>query len=214
MNPITILVIDDDQQICFALKELFKFQGWKVYAAENVKDGLKLFREKKPAMVLIDYHMPDINGVEGVKMLRQLSQTTPIMVLTIEESQEVADAFLEAGASDFANKPIKAPDMISRIKLHLRLMEQNSQFSESYPKGLSGSTFELIGRFLDRNSEYATISFIAEGTGLAYQTTNRYLQHMEKEGIVEKQCIYGTGGRPEYMYRKINMRKSLHDDDI
>lgn len=213
MNPVTLLVIDDDPQIRFALEELFKFQGWKVYAAENVRDGLRLFREKAPAMVLIDYHMPDTNGVEGVKRLRQLSQHTPIMVLTIEESQEVADAFLEAGASDFAIKPIKALDMISRIKLHLRLMEQNQHFSGSCPKGLSGGTMELIDHFMDENCEFATISTIAKGTGLAYQTTNRYLQHMEREGVVEKQYIYGTGGRPKYMYRKINTRKSLHENE-
>ena len=53
-------------------------------------------------------------------MLRALSHTVPIIVFTIDESQEVADQFLQAGASDFALKPIKAPDIISRIKLHLR----------------------------------------------------------------------------------------------
>jgi len=202
MKAVTLLVIDDDPQIRFALEELFKFQGWEALAAESVRAGLQLFKEKQPSMVLIDYHMPDINGVEGVKLLRRLSRSTPIMVLTIEESQEVADAFLEAGATDFAIKPIKALDMISRIKLHLRLMEQNKQFSGNYPKGLSGSTMELIVHFLDANPEYAAISAIAEGTGLAYQTTNRYLQHMEREGFVEKACIYGTGGRPKYMYRR------------
>lgn len=201
-KAVTLLVIDDDPQIRFALEELFKFQGWEVLAAENVREGLRLFREKWPSMVLIDYHMPDLNGVEGVKQLRLLSRRTPIMVLTIEERQEVADAFLEAGATDFAIKPIKALDMISRIKLHLRLMEQNKRFPGSCPKGLSGSTMELIEHYLDAHAEYATISAIAEGTGLAYQTTNRYLQHMEREGIAEKNCIYGTGGRPKYMYRK------------
>ncbi|MBQ3575028.1 MAG: response regulator [Clostridia bacterium] len=213
MNPITLLVIDDDQQICFALEELFKFQGWQVYTAENVCEGLRLFKEKSPDMVLIDYHMPDINGVEGVRRLRMMSSHTPIMVLTIEESQEVADAFLEAGASDFANKPIKALDMISRVKLHLRLMEKKSVAAENVPKGLSGSTMELIAQFMEKNTDFATISSIAEGTGLAYQATNRYLQHLEREGSVEKQCIYGTGGRPKYMYRKINMRKSLQGEE-
>ena len=51
--------------------------------------------------------MPGINGVEGVQMLRALSHTVPIIVFTIDESQEVADQFLQAGASDFALKPIK-----------------------------------------------------------------------------------------------------------
>ena len=73
-------------------------------------------------------------------MLRALSHTVPIIVFTIDESQEVADQFLQAGASDFALKPIKAPDIISRIKLHLRLLERE------HPKKKSsrGSVFNLL----------------------------------------------------------------------
>ena len=117
-----ILVIDDDEQICFALGELFKFQGWRAYSACDVESGLATFKTCRLDMVLIDYHLPRINGVEGVRRLRRLSQDVPILVFTIDESQEVADTFLEAGATDFALKPIKAPDIISRIKLHLRLL--------------------------------------------------------------------------------------------
>ena len=123
-NNTTILCIDDEEQICFALEALFRLQKWNVVTARSVEKGLIAFREFQPDIVLIDYHMPGINGVEGVKMLRQLSPTVPIIVFTIDESQAVADAFLEAGASDFSLKPIKAPDLVSRIKLHLRLLQQ------------------------------------------------------------------------------------------
>lgn len=113
-NNTTILCIDDEEQICFALEALFRLQKWNVVTARSVEKGLLAFREFQPDIVLIDYHMPGINGVEGVKMLRQLSSTVPIIVFTIDESQAVADAFLEAGASDFSLKPIKAPDLVSR----------------------------------------------------------------------------------------------------
>ena len=104
-RKITILSIDDEENIRFALGELFHFQGWEACSAPNVKKGLEQFRLHKPDIVLIDYHMPGINGVEGVQMLRALSHTVPIIVFTIDESQEVADQFLQAGASDFALKP-------------------------------------------------------------------------------------------------------------
>ena len=69
-NDTAILVIDDDEQICFALGELFKFQGWKPYSAYDVESGLNEFKVRQPDIVLIDYHLPRINGVEGVKRLR------------------------------------------------------------------------------------------------------------------------------------------------
>lgn len=201
-KEIAILVIDDDEQICFALGELFKFQGWKAFSAHDVDSGLAAFKARRPDIVLIDYHLPRINGVEGVRQLRRLSSDVPILVFTIDESQDVADAFLEAGATDFALKPIKAPDIISRIKLHLRLLEQERR-GPALAKGLSQGTLDLIGSFLAQQSDYLTANDIAEGTGLAYQTVYRYLQHMTQEKRVEMLSIYGKVGRPKQVYRKI-----------
>ena len=129
-----ILCIDDDDEICFALKALFKLQKWQGLSANNMAEAIQKFRSNQPDIVLIDYHMPKINGIEGVRMLRKLSSDVPIIVFTIDESQQVADAFLEAGASDFALKPIKAPDIVSRIKLHLQLLDwesKNRKFSSA-----------------------------------------------------------------------------------
>ena len=202
-DEVTILAIDDDPQICFALHSLFELQGWHPYCAESVTEGLEQFKAHKPDLVLIDYHMPRYNGVEGVKMLRKLSSTVPIIVFTIDESQKVADAFLEAGASDFALKPIKAPDIISRIKLHLRLIRQTKAAeTEPLEKGMSQNTLLLIEEYLDAQEDYQTANEIARGTGLAYQTVYRYLQYLTRAERVEMLNSYGKVGRPKQLYRK------------
>ena len=195
-----ILSIDDDEQICFALGELFRLQGWSAYCAGSVAKGVELFERHRPDIVLIDYHMPHVNGVDGVKMLRKKDAVVPIIVFTIDESQEVADAFLEAGASDFALKPIKAPDLVSRVKLHLRLLERREQ--TVLEKGLSQSTLDLIGDYLETVEDCTTANEIAEGTGLAYQTVYRYLQHLVRTRRVEQFSAYGKVGRPKQLYRK------------
>ena len=143
------------RKICFALGELFKFQGWRAVSASDVASGLEAFRRYSPDIVLIDYHMPGVSGIEGVKLLRRQSSSVPIIVFTIDESQTVADTFLAAGASDFALKPIKAPDIVSRIKLHLRLAGQNRP-EPALSKGISGGTLDIIMNFLSEQSDYVT----------------------------------------------------------
>lgn len=201
-----ILCIDDDDEICFALKALFKLQKWQGLSANNMAQALQKFRSNQPDIVLIDYHMPKINGIDGVRMLRKLSADVPIIVFTIDESQQVADAFLEAGASDFALKPIKAPDIVSRIKLHLQLLDWESKKLENAPqlaKGLSQGTMDLIVTFLRAQQDYVTANEIAEGIGLAYQTVFRYLQYMVQEALVEQVNTYGKVGRPKQFYHLV-----------
>ena len=200
-RKITILSIDDEENIRFALGELFRFQGWEACCAPTVEKGIEQFRLHRPDIVLIDYHMPGINGVEGVRLLRKLSRTVPIIVFTIDESQEVADQFLQAGASDFALKPIKAPDIISRIKLHLRLRERE-QPAQPLSKGLSEATLQLVLDSLKEGEDYMTVNEVAKSSGLAYQTVYRYLQYLIQNKKVEMVSIYGKVGRPRQLFRR------------
>ena len=207
-KKIKILMIDDDEQILFALRAVFEFQGWPSLSAQDVPTGLELFRREHPDLVLIDYHLPRINGIKGVQMIRELDAEVPIIVFTIDESQEVANRFIEAGASDFALKPIKVPDIISRIRLHIRLMDSNRRLKNKAHtpeaptvKGIGTATLELIeGAFLDKE-EFLTVETISQRTGLAYQTTYRYLQHMVAQGQVEVSQSYGKVGRPKQKFR-------------
>lgn len=202
-NP-TILCIDDDEQIRYTFDQLFQFQGWTSITAASVEEGLRMFRQERPDIVLIDYHMPVINGVEGVSRLRKMSDSVPIIVFTIDESQAVADAFLAAGASDFALKPIKAPDILSRIKLHLQLLSSidNAQTKprSEVAKGMSRGTLDLIESTLKKQAQHVTANEIADQSGLAYQTVYRYLQHLAAEEKVELVNVYGKVGRPKQLY--------------
>ena len=110
------------------------------------------------------------------------------------------DEFLAAGASDFALKPIKAPDIISRVRLHLRLLEQQN-IDISFAKGISHGTLELILHFLRQCSAPVTANDISRETGLAYQTVFRYLQHMTQQKLVDVESVYGKVGRPKQTYR-------------
>ena len=143
-----ILIIDDDSEILFSMAAICELAGWTPITSLNVRDGIIKFKEQKPDIILIDYHLPILNGIDGVKRLRSLDKEIPIIVLTVEEDQKIADKFLSVGANDFALKPIKAPDIISRIRVHLKLkesMESNQlKFEDNYIKGISNETLDIL----------------------------------------------------------------------
>ena len=201
-NKIHILCVDDDVQIRFALTALCESQGWIPSVASNVTEAVNIFDKQEIDLILMDYHLPGINGIEGVRMLRIRSKMVPIIVFTIDDNQKIADAFLKAGASDFALKPIKALDMISRIKLHIRLMEKISDDEEMRVphKGLSQATIDLIIECLLKAEKPMTAGEIAKATGLANQTAYRYLQYLTEDKKIITEVTYGKIGRPRQKF--------------
>lgn len=203
-TPLTVLCIDDDSQIRYALEQMCQSQHWRPLLAQSVEEGIPIFDSERVDIVLMDYHLPGENGVEGVYQIRRRAQRVPIIVFTIDDDQNVADAFLQAGANDFALKPIRALDLISRIRLHIRLMESErvNLYGESGRKGVSDSTVNLIIQALRRNAPNGmTVDEIAAATGLANQTAYRYLQHLVGDRRVLVENIYGKVGRPRLRFR-------------
>lgn len=205
-QKLKILAIDDDEQILDALQILFQFQGWQGVFVQDVPAGLKAFRERKPDLVLIDYHLPQISGIKGVELLRKMDADIPIIVFTIDENQKVADRFMEVGATDFALKPIKAPDIVSRIRLHVRLIDQKKELKnrEETVKGIDAATMGLIVTSLERHAdEPVTVETIARETGLANQTVYRYIQNLVSNHVVEIHQSYGKVGRPKQRFKLV-----------
>lgn len=202
-----ILAIDDNNDILKGLGEICKLKGWQPFLASDVSEGLKLFNDEQIDLIIIDYHMPIVSGLVGVIKIREISDDVPIIVLTVEEGQALADAFLEAGASDFALKPIKVPDLISRISVHLKYSQLNKTkkvVHRKLVKGINNTTLEAIEDFMNKEKLELTINEVSEGTGYAYQTVHRYLNYLIEIKVVEITHSSGKKGRPTLVYRIIS----------
>lgn len=201
-----ILVIDDDQDIVFTLSEICKFAGYDVDTANNGQEGFEIFKAKKHDLIIVDFHMPGWDGLTTVKKIRSIDEAVAVLVLTVDERQEVADRFMTTGATDFAIKPIKAPDLIARIKVNLTISKMQRDVVRAkemvfVDKGISSATLSLIENFMKQSKEEMTIEDISLGVKLAYQTVHRYVQHMLENERIEVIPIYGQLGRPKNKYR-------------
>jgi two-component system response regulator DctR len=200
-KPITLLAIDDDHDILFTLEAIGKTLGWRVHTESDGRKACDKLAGLAPDLILVDYHMPGFDGLSTVKAIRGRDRKTPIIVLTVDERQEVADQFLDAGASDFANKPVKLADLAARIKVHMQIRQQQ-ELTQYYfaDKGINEATLKLVRAFCRQAAGPFLAEEAAEETGLAYQTIVRYLQHLHAKKELTVSSSYGKVGRPRKKY--------------
>jgi len=211
-----IIIMDDDQALRYMLSEIFTFVGWEPVAYPNGREGIEGFFNQGADIILVDYHMPELDGLETVRLIREQDQQIPILVLTVDERQEIADRFLDAGATDFALKPVKAPDLIARVQLHKRLLDMTKTFQtttkmqyEVYvTKGISKPTLSYIERFLTACQQPSTVEEIAKELSLAVPTVYRYLTYLVQNGKVQSIPSYQKIGRPKNRYAWIRLESA------
>lgn len=199
-NKKTILAIDDNKDILYTLEQICRFQNWNPLLASGYGEAEQFIKKEEIDLILVDYHMPGVDGITAVRSIRKKLPKVPIIVLTIEEEDEIVSRFMEAGADDYSLKPIKAIDLISRIKVHLQYHER-SQYFESADKGISKVTLKKIEDYLRSCPDFQDIDALEHNTQVKKKTLYRYLQYLVKEGRVEQEYSYGDMGRPRTFYK-------------
>src|SRR5262245_65205398 len=100
-SPATIaLVIDDEPQIRRLLRVTLEANGYRVFDAANGQDGLAQAAQRRPEVILLDLGLPDLDGVEVLKRIREWSQV-PVIVLTVRDQEEDKVGALDSGADDY-----------------------------------------------------------------------------------------------------------------
>jgi two-component system KDP operon response regulator KdpE len=117
--PDRILVIDDESQITRVLRAALSAQGYDVRTANDPDEGLRLFRDWPPDLVITDLMMPGKSGVEVCRLIRDRS-VTPVLVLSVREHERSKVEALDAGADDYVTKPFSIQELLARVRAHLR----------------------------------------------------------------------------------------------
>jgi two-component system KDP operon response regulator KdpE len=117
--PGRILVIDDEPQITRVLRAALVAQGYDVRTANDPEEGLLVFKEWSPDLVVTDLMMPGLSGVEVCRAIRSRSNT-PVLVLSVRDHERSKVEALDAGADDYVTKPFSIQELQARVRAHLR----------------------------------------------------------------------------------------------
>lgn len=115
-----ILIVEDEEGIVQFLKQGLEEEGYQVSAATNGLDGFKLFQNEKFDLVLLDWMLPKMTGLQVCQKIRETNSKIPIIFLTAKDTVQETVEGLKTGANDYIKKPFSFDELVERIKVQLR----------------------------------------------------------------------------------------------
>jgi two-component system KDP operon response regulator KdpE len=168
--PPTLLVIDDERQIRRLLRVTLESAGYRVREADTASHGLQEIAASAPDAVILDLGLPDLDGVEVVRRLREWT-ALPVLILSVRDAEETKIAALDAGADDYLTKPFGSGELLARLRTILR----RATASDPEPAILRFGPVELdrAARLIRRDGvevhltakEYALFTLLAQHRG-------------------------------------------------
>lgn len=122
-----ILVVDDEHSVRWAFERALQKAGYQVALAENGKKGLELFKSFKPEIILVDIRMPEMNGLELLKQIRQFDSETQVIIMTAYVDMETTVQAIKLGAYDFLSKPFDINECLTLINRALSVRRLKSE---------------------------------------------------------------------------------------
>jgi two-component system KDP operon response regulator KdpE len=203
----TILIIDDEVQIRRLLEITLSSNGYKVSEAATGKDGLTAAATHHPALIILDLGLPDTDGVEILKKLREW-YLKPIIILTVRNSEEDIIHALDNGAVDYLTKPFRTGELLARIRVAIR---QTQDISDKPILEFGSLSIDLANHIVRKNNvlikltstEFSLLSLLAKNEG-------RVLTH---QYILKE--VWGMGYIKQTQYLRVfiaQLRKKVEDD--
>ena len=200
-NSPHILVIDDEQQILRAMRTILTEKHFKVTTASRGEEGLTLAAANEPDLVILDLGLPDMDGVEVCARLREWTQT-PIIILSVRDSERDKVAALDQGADDYLTKPFGIEELLARVRVALR---HSARAQGTQPKLIRAGelTIDLAWHIVKRGEEEVKLTG-TEYKLLAYLAANhgRVLTH---QSILTQ--VWGPADADHTEYLRVYMRQ-------
>jgi two-component system KDP operon response regulator KdpE len=207
MTNAVILIIDDESQIRKLLTITLQSNGYHIVEAETAKAGMIAAASKPPDMILLDLGLPDENGHEVLKQLREW-YSNPIIILSVQDSEDDIVSALDRGANDYLVKPFRTGELLARIRSALR----KNAADENVPVSAFGDLeLDFVARVVKKENkivkltatEYSLLALMAKNEGKVL--THQYLLNQ----------VWGPSYSEESQYLRVfvaQLRKKIESD--
>lgn len=205
-----VLVVEDERPMARILAASLQARGYRVAVARTGQDGLDQSAALDPAVVLLDLGLPDIDGLEVARRMRQWSKA-PIIVVTANGSEDRKITALDEGADDYVTKPFSMPELLARLRVALRHRRALGPFVDDGPLEVGDLVVDpadhrvtVDGRQVELTpKEFDFLALLARHQG-------KVLTHRH---ILEQVWGPEAAGRTEYLRTYANqLRRKLQDD--
>lgn len=168
-TPKKILVIDDEDSICSFLKVSLETHAYQVRVEQTGAYGIQAAIEYRPDLIILDLGLPDMNGLNVLKKVREWS-AVPVIVLTVQDSVEDKVKALDQGADDYLTKPFSVPELLARLRVAFRhhdVKDGNPLFvSKALEVDLATHTVKLQGQVVSLTAtEYDILKVLIKYAG-------------------------------------------------
>ncbi|RQW64469.1 response regulator [Vibrio viridaestus] len=219
------MILEDDVRASYTLESTVNHHGkFQVVAvSETCAEAIEQFKLYTPDLVFVDITLPDGNGLNVIKKLRELSDSCHFIMTTAVRETTVVEKAVQLGVIDYLVKPIRMSRVNQALDDYLKSIEtfrNNATVDQAgidsllgknpttqtrrTPKGIDTATLE---RLRDRINELRLTEFSAEEVGQIMDfsriTARRYLEYLESEGTLKLELDYNTGGRPRRVYKML-----------
>ncbi|WP_264564621.1 response regulator [Flavobacterium sp. N3904] len=206
-NSAQILVIDDEIQIRKLLEITLNSNDYKTIFAVNAKEGMAMAANHQPDLVILDLGLPDEDGQEVLKRLREW-YSNPIIILTVKSTEDEIVKALDNGANDYLTKPFRTQELLARIRTALRNLVPN----EKEPIILFGAvSIDLASRIVRLNNEILKLTTTEYNLlSIFIKNEGRVLTHQ----YLLKQ-VWGNSYADQTQYLRVfvaQLRKKIEED--
>lgn len=175
-----ILVVEDEQGIANFLRDGLKEEGYTVDVAMNGNDGLEAVREHEYDLLLVDWMLPGISGVDLCRHFRKVNTSTPIILLSARDSTDDVVFGLNCGVNDYVRKPFSFDELVARIRAQLRQKDRESTLISLGDLRMDISAHQVYrgDRLIDLTArEFALLEYLLRNRGKVCSRT-RIIEHV------------------------------------
>lgn len=226
MTKTTVMLIEDDIRASYTLESTINQNPdfTVVAVSESCADALLQYDAFKPELIFVDISLPDGNGIDVIRQLREQNAACDFIMTTAERETTTVEKAVQLGVTDYLVKPIRMSRVnqaLDDYKLYKQKLSGSTTVDQSdidqilrkapvkqtrqTPKGIDATTLASLKTILQKERLHDfSADEIGKRMNVSRITARRYLEFLESEGMIKLVLNYNTGGRPRRLYQMVD----------